>query len=173
MKRFILSVVVFFLFIGPAAASSSRVGLAASFGVSKDDINIYRLAVNTPVKSNWLKRISPNLELKAELAYTLWDDHSQKVHGIAIAPVFYYVFKGLHPRIHPYIEGGIGGAWIDDYTINCRNLSTNLQFEDRVGVGIRYGALDVNFRYMHYSNASLKTPNHGIDIFMSTLSWAF
>ena len=54
-----------------------------------------------------------------------------------------------------------------------RILSTNFQFEDRIGAGVRIGFLDVNFRYMHYSNASIKDPNHGIDIFIFTTAVQF
>jgi lipid A 3-O-deacylase len=46
-------------------------------------------------------------------------------------------------------------------------------FEDRIGVGIRIKNMDLNFRYMHYSNAGFKEPNDGIDIFIGTLAWYF
>jgi lipid A 3-O-deacylase len=33
--------------------------------------------------------------------------------------------------------------------------------------------MDFKFGYMHYSNAGLKTPNDGIDIFIGTVAWWF
>jgi lipid A 3-O-deacylase len=33
--------------------------------------------------------------------------------------------------------------------------------------------MDIRFGYMHYSNADLKFPNDGIDIFIGTVAWRF
>ncbi|MBC2703823.1 MAG: acyloxyacyl hydrolase [Desulfobacula sp.] len=39
--------------------------------------------------------------------------------------------------------------------------------------GTRKGFFDLNFRYMHYSNASIKGLDHGIDIWIFTTSIQF
>jgi len=90
-----------------------------------------------------------------------------------LSPVFQYVFHTGNATWYPYIEAGVGAACLDDYTINDRDLSSNFQFEDRVGAGIRINNMDISFRYMHYSNAALKVPNDGIDILIGTLAWHF
>ena len=64
-------------------------------------------------------------------------------------------------------------AYLEEYHIADRNLSTNFQFEDRIGVGMKIGFFDLKFRYMHYSNASIIEPNNGIDIWMFTTSIDF
>lgn len=87
--------------------------------------------------------------------------------------MFQYLFNTGIKGCIPYIEGGIGVACINDYYIDGRNLSSNLLLEDRLGGGLRFNNFDLNFRYMHYSNASLKEPNDGIDIFIGTISWLF
>jgi lipid A 3-O-deacylase len=108
-----------------------------------------------------------------ELSYNHWEYNDQDINGVALSPVFVYSFGNESNFIRPYIEGGIGAAYIHEYHIADRNLSSNLQFEDRIGAGVKIGFFDVNFRYMHYSNASLKQPNHGIDIFMFTTAIQF
>ncbi|MCG8566249.1 MAG: acyloxyacyl hydrolase [Desulfobacterales bacterium] len=159
---------------GTAWSSSSDLILTAGYGQGQKDIGIYRLGVRTPIHWDALEKISPALELQGALAFTHWRVSSNdNASGICLAPVFYYVFRDFHPDFQPYIEGGIGVAWIDDYTVGGRNLSSNFQFEDRLGLGIRYKSLDLNFRYLHYSNASIVEPNDGIDIWMSSLAWSF
>ncbi len=95
------------------------------------------------------------------------------MNAVALSPVFQYTFHTGSAVWYPYIEAGVGVAYLDDYTINNRNLSSNLLFEDRIGVGVRIKNIDISFRYMHYSNAGLKEPNDGIDILIGTLAWYF
>ena len=71
------------------------------------------------------------------------------------------------------VLGGIGLSLWTDTRMGNRDLSTNFLFEDRIGAGVRIGNWDLNFRYMHYSNASIKKPNDGIDIFIGSISYRF
>ena len=165
----VLLSMIFSLFM-PVGGLSQEFSLSGGYGLSRDDIQVFRLGVQTPPARGWISSISPGLELRGEAAYTLLKASGERTQGISLTPVFIYVFKGVHPRLQPYVEAGIGGIWVDDYMINQRNLSSNFLFEDRIGFGIRNGGFDLNFRYMHYSNASLRSPNHRIDIFISTIT---
>jgi len=67
-------------------------------------------------------------------------------------------------------------ALISDQEIARRDLSSTFQFEGRIGVGLRFGQQqqrDINFRFLHYSNAGISRPNDGIDIFMLSYGYAF
>jgi len=109
-----------------------------------------------------------------ELSYNLWEKSGEQTHGVALSPVFVYYFNtGRAKGIIPYVEGGIGAACIDDYTIANRNLSSNLLFEDRVSIGVIINRIDLKVGYMHYSNASIRSPNDGIDIWLGTVVWHF
>lgn len=156
-----------------AMAEPSGYGLSFGYGEADPDIDIYRVGIKKDFSSKWFKTDIGYLSGYFELSYNHWEWNSQDIDAVAFSPVFAYYFGDESNTIKPYIEGGIGGAYLDEYRIADRNLSSNLQFEDRIGAGVRIGFVDFNFRYMHYSNASIEDPNHGIDILMFTTAIQF
>jgi lipid A 3-O-deacylase len=157
-----------------AMADPKGYGISGGYGVSRDNIDIYRLGVQKKFSSHWFDSRLGVLSGYFELSCNLWEKSGEKTHGVAFSPVFVYSFNAGRARgITPYVEGGIGAAYIDDYTIAGRNLSSNLQFEDRISIGVIIHRIDLKFGYMHYSNASLKSPNDGIDIWLGTVTWRF
>jgi lipid A 3-O-deacylase len=177
MKKilFIIFSLVLFYHTAIAAETAEPSGYEVSFGYGQDDsdINIFRLGLKKDFTSRWLESNSGYCSGYFELSYNHWEKDGENVNGVALSPVFVYYPGAESNKIKPYIEGGIGVAYIDEYHIAGRNLSTNFQFEDRIGIGVKMGLFDLNFRYMHYSNASVKQPNDGIDIWMFTTSIKF
>lgn len=165
---------------GTALAGSSGYGLSLGYGESRDNIDIYRIGLQKEFpgkwfgeKPGWFSSRTGYLAGYFELSYNRWEGDDDETNGVALSPVFAYYLNTGNPGIRPYIEGGIGVAYIDEYRISGRNLASNFQFEDRIGAGVRIHDFDLNFRYMHYSNASLEDPNDGIDIWIGTLAWFF
>ena len=168
MKKLLLLVVGLMLFYNAASAGSDGFGVSFGYGVSNDDIDIYRLGVKKDFSSRWFESGTGYLSGFFELSYNRWDDDNDEINAVAFSPVFAYYFGKDTDFIRPYVAGGIGAALLDDYRIHNRNLSSHYQFEDRIGLGARMGIFDVNFSYFHYSNAGLKSPNDGIDIWLFT-----
>jgi lipid A 3-O-deacylase len=173
MKNFFLLVLSLFMFYNTAIAGSSGYGISFGYGEADPNIDIYRLGIKKDFTSKWFESSFGYASGYFELSYNHWEHNNGDINGIALSPVFAYYFGDESNVVQPYIEGGIGIAYIDEYFIADRNLSTNFQFEDRIGIGARIGFFDLNFRYMHYSNASIRQPNHGIDILMFTTSIHF
>ena len=175
MKKYLLVVVSLVLIQGSAWAGSAASGYGISFGYGEADpnIDIYRVGLQKAFPWKWFETDMGCLSGYFELSYNHWEHNSEDINGVALSPVFTYRLGKSSSLIRPYIEGGIGIAYIDEYHIADRNMSTNFQFEDRLGVGTVIGFFDLNFRYMHYSNASIKGPNHGIDILMFTTAIRF
>jgi lipid A 3-O-deacylase len=142
------------------------------YGQSKDNTDIYRLTLQKDFKSRWLESETGYLSGYWESSLNYWHGRGDENFGVAFSPVFAYYFK-LSSDVKPYIEGGIGLSLWTDTRMGNRDLSTNFLFEDRIGAGVRIGNWDLNFRYMHYSNASIKKPNDGIDIFIGSISYRF
>ena len=142
-------------------------------GQSKDHIGIYRLGLKKNFETTFFYSDHGWLSGYYEASLNYWKKNEDHIYGIALSPVFVYYFANKTDVILPYIEAGIGVAAISDTMIYGRNMSTTFQFEDRIGVGIKTTLFDLNARYMHYSNAGLKKPNNGIDIFMFTLAYRF
>jgi lipid A 3-O-deacylase len=111
-----------------------------------------------------------------EISLNYWEHGDESIKLAAYSPVFTYVFAGPAKFISPYFEGGIGVSWLSDKMISGRDLSTYFQFEDRIGIGLKIGRQlrhDLNVKYVHYSNASIKQPNDGIDSFMISYNLYF
>ena len=177
MKRILFLLVCFIGTSSYAAAQGfsgpGGWGVSLGSGQSTDRIDIYRAGLLKQWNIKWLESKTGYVCGYFELSYNRWEHGGDDVNAVAFSPVFQYVFHAGNATWYPYIEAGIGVACLDDYTINNRDLSSNLLFEDRVGVGIKIKNVDINLRYMHYSNAALKEPNDGIDILIGTLAWYF
>lgn len=176
MVQAVCAAVVFtMMFIcGPAMAGSSVYKISAGYGQSRDNIDIYRLGLQRQFSCQWLESRTGVLSGYFDLSYSRWKKSGDTVHGVALSPVFAYYFNTRDSLgVIPYVEGGIGAAFIDDYKIAGRNLSSNFQFENRIGVGIIIDQIDIKLGHMHYSNAGIKSPNDGIDIWMGTVGWCF
>ena len=165
----------------PASGSTNSANVAGSaitldavavgLGESRDHIGIYRLGLRSDFGRSWLNdALTGFFEASANFWNKRGDDG---VVGAALSPVFV-----LQPKLglgewRPYIDGGIGAACISKTRIGDRDMSSLFQFEDRVGVGVKWRRLDLNVGYLHYSNANLVEPNQGIDIYIVTGAYAF
>lgn len=72
----------------------------------------------------------------------------------------------------PYLEIGVSPSWLSQSEIGGRRLDMHYQFEDRVGFGAKLGDkndIDVNFRIVHYSNASMGKHNSGVNMMWVTV----
>lgn len=93
---------------------------------------------------------------------------NQNMLALSGAPIFYWKRAPYaSTTIAPYVEAGVGIAVVSHKSIGTSEISTLYQFESRVGVGMQFGSkqqYDLAVAYGHISNASIKTPNSGIDI---------
>jgi lipid A 3-O-deacylase len=141
-------------------------------GESKDGIEIQRLGLRKDfdlLSCDGFGCLAGYYE--ASLNY--WRHGNEEISGIAFSPVFVYYFGYELNSVRPYLNAGIGVAMISDRKIGDRDLSSNFLFENRMGFGLRGKRFDIHFRYLHYSNADLKKPNEGIDIFMISFGVPF
>ncbi len=173
MRKCLLLIFGLILVSSSVMAEPSGYGVSFGYGEADSNIDIYRVGLKKDFPAKWFKTRFGYLSGYFELSYNHWEYNNQDINAVAFSPVFAYYFGKESNLIRPYIEGGIGVAYLDEYFIADRNLSSNLQFEDRIGAGVRIGFVDLNFRFMHYSNASFKNPNHGIDILMFTTAIQF
>ena len=128
----------------------------------------------------WFEGSSWNLVNYLELSAGSWHatdvDGSHDIGDIGLTPVFRLQKAGLDGFI-PYAEVGVGihGLTSTNITKN-RQFSTNFQFGDHVGVGLRFGEkakYDVGYRYQHLSNAGIDHPNPGINFHQLHLQYHF
>lgn len=166
---------VFLLILFSYTESFALERISLGIGKSKDSVNIYRLGFQKQFGSKWVESKMGYFSGYHEISLNYWEHKTESIKGIAYSPVFIYEFAGLS-NIFSCLEAGIGISYLSEKTIGGRDLSSHFQFEDRVGIGAKIGKQkthDLNLRYMHYSNAGIKQPNEGIDIFIFSYTYSF
>ncbi|THB75123.1 MAG: acyloxyacyl hydrolase [Desulfobacteraceae bacterium] len=159
--------------MGAQRLEKSGYSVNVAYGQANDDIDIYRLGI----KKNWCRSLYDTgfgyLSGYFEASVNSWDHDDDSVTAIGLSPVFAFYFGSPDQAVLPYVEAGIGAALISQTMIGGRDMASKFQFEDRVGIGLKYERFDICFRYMHYSNAGISEPNDGIDILMFSAGFDF
>lgn len=151
-------------------------GVALSTGHGTRHVRPYRLSLSRTYGPIWLENTSWPLHFTWESSAAHWraervpdSDGPYTLNLVTTGPMFRFQKATPFLGMLPYIEGGVGASWLSEKEISGRRLSLHFQFEDKIGVGVRFGpakAVDIGFRLCHYSNASLKTPNSGMNMYM-------
>jgi lipid A 3-O-deacylase len=173
MKVDYFFVLLLVLFSNTESHALERISLGV--GKSKESVKVCRLGLQRLFGSRWVESKTGYFSGYHELSLNYWEHEDESITGVAYSPVFTYGVAGLD-NMFPYLEAGIGISYLSEKTIDGRDLSSQFQFEDRIGIGTRIGkqrAHDLSLRYMHYSNAGIKQPNEGIEIFILLYSYLF
>jgi len=95
---------------------------------------------------------------------------------VGIGPVLRYNFA-TGSRWVPFIDGSTG---VSATSIRAGDLSTTFEFNLQAGAGTHYFfrenlAATLQYRFLHLSNANLKTPNRGVNdsVIYIGLSWFY
>lgn len=166
--------ILFVLLISTESPASD--GISLGIGAARGSIEMFHVGFQKQFGQRWFESRAGWLSGYHEMSLNSLEHGEESIRQIAYSPVFTYSFAGFTEIVSPYIEGGIGMSFLSDKMIAGRDLSTYFQFEDRIGVGLRIGRThihDLNVRYMHYSNASIRQPNDGIDMLMVSYSCSF
>lgn len=98
-----------------------------------------------------------------------------EVLEVGLAPVLR--FRRTIPQAwRPFLDLGVGIQWLSDTRFGGKNISTSIQFSPRVGVGLEFGPqrrFELGYRLLHVSNASIATPNPGLDFHVLRLAYRF
>lgn len=133
----------------------------------------YQLGYETPALWDHDMGDSSKLELTIETAAAHWEASSNRrpssLWQVAIMPTLRWWWD---PRY--YAEFGTGPSYISRTWFADKELSTRLQFNSFVGVGMRLGnSHRLGLRYTHVSNASIKRPNPGLNLLELSYSYMF
>lgn len=172
MRWLVVPLVILIAFAEFAGAQTFIDDVFVGVGQSRGGFETYRLGLRNVFGGALFRSDVGYLSGYGEAAFLYWRNDSEVVYGGVLAPVLAYYFGGESASVRPYVGGGIGVAYISNTRMGTRDLSTRLLFEDRMGIGITSSRLDVSLDYLHYSNASVKPPNDGIDALVLTLGWS-
>lgn len=145
-------------------ATVQAANISFDIGQSSDSNMVYRLGAQCDFKRSWFESGVGRLTGYWDAGYTYWDgDETSSNHSLSLSPVFVYEFAG--DKVKPYVEAGIGVAAFAHTELEDNDLGSSFQFEDRLGVGLRFAGQEVGLRALHYSNAGLKQPNDGVEAY--------
>lgn len=164
-------VVIIALTLGWGTAMASDWGLETSLegGVSNEESPTMTLSLHRGVTApSWLPGVLQpwSLQLSGRLLLMPGRNSEKSNAALILAPALRHTFdSGI------FVEGGIGAALFLDAKLRDSELGTAGQFEDRLAVGWpwRNGAL--HLALAHYSNASIKAPNDGLEVFSLGYRW--
>lgn len=140
-------------------------------------IQHYRLALG----ANWQRPLyeSPNWLFagRTEVNLTHWQstlDNPLVKSGqiIGIMPLHQLIYRGWK-NWRPMLEFGVGPQLMTSHIIENKQKSTQFQFSDTIGLGVQIKQFELGYRFTHYSNANIKTPNYGFDTQNIYLSYQF
>ena len=161
MKKLFAVAALAALSMGTAAQAAD---VTFAIGQSGDSTMVYRVGTQFDFSSRWWQSDVGHLSGYWDAGYTFWaGDKTSSNHSLSFAPVFVYEFAG--DTIRPYIEAGIGVAAFAHTELEDNDLGSSFQFEDRLGLGVRFAEQEIGVRALHYSNAGLKQPNDGVEAY--------
>ncbi len=145
------------------ANTAQSADVSGAVGMTGDGSMVYQVATQLAFGDSWLASGTGQLGGYWDAGYSYWEggNGSAGNNSLSFSPVFVYEFSGQSVR--PIIEAGIGVALFSDTEVDGNQLSTAFQFEDRLGLGLRFSGHEVGIRAIHYSNAGIKQPNDGVE----------
>ena len=137
------------------------------------------LSFNIGVKENLYENEYLSITIDNEFIITKWQ--SKKTISInpngyifTIKPMIIYTFKKLKiSTYHLYAEAGSGISYMDNSVVEDRQKSTQFQFSDSLGFGIKSKKYILGYRFTHISNLNIQTPNPSIDFHQFRFSYRF
>jgi lipid A 3-O-deacylase len=162
------------LAFGTAARGADGVSFEVGRGEGTDMIRL-------GAQWNWDKRFFAerrwNVVPYWDFTVGLWNSaRYNMVADLAVTPTF-RLQQATLSGLAPYFEAAIGFHLLSEVHITRSKIfSTNFQFGDHIGAGVRFGGrrrYDVSLRLQHLSNGSIRRPNPGINFAQLRLAYHF
>ncbi len=173
-------------------------GVSLGVGSGETDLYAYRVAVQWPWQRRWLESGGWFVGGYWELSLSYWENDQapsiftpersrggNEVLIGAISPVFRWQrAEPFGNGLLPFLEVAVGFSLFSDDRItrdrngvsNPLDLGGHFQFEDRLGVGVRFGRgqrWELSYRRLHYSNGGIWERNDGINLNQVNLGYWF
>jgi lipid A 3-O-deacylase len=143
-------------------------------------VQTLRLGVQHDTNKEWFQSNGNHLTMVwdfslAQLrgnAYKNVPGQHQNITVIGATPTFRWEFDN---KLGLFAELGLGYHLFSElYNNDSNRLSTAFQFGDHLGIGYRFSnKWEASMKIQHYSNASIKKPNSGVNFFQVKLARPF
>lgn len=137
-------------------------GMSAEAGSGKG-VDVWRVGAQWNWQKKWFTGGAWHVGGYWDLQLGQWRGASH-ITDIGLTPTFRLEQSSGYG---PYLEGAIGFHYLSGKNITAaKQFSTNFQFGDHVGAGVRFGdkgQYDLGLRLQHLSNGGISHPNPGIN----------
>ncbi len=177
-------IIIFLAVIFPLEPSSAQTGISIASGYGVARSIPLRIGVQQEFCKQW--RMDSNWPIGGYWEASFYDvsAHNKNVKPMshqhlnagALAAVARLEHKEGTQLGWPYVELGIGLSLVSHKEFGGRKLGTHFQFEDRFGMGVRFGEnreYDISYKAIHFSNAYIGSYNHGINLHILVLGYWF
>ncbi len=152
----------------PSAQAAEPWSLSAHYGEGDEYRRVTLGVESAPLWSYSFGPGRSRVDLTAELGVSYWtakrNGPNDDVWQLNAVPMLRW-----WPAERFFVEGGIGATVFSRTRFAGDQLSTLFQFGDHLGAGYQLTpSVRVGARISHFSNASIKKPNPGLDIFQLT-----
>ena len=147
------------------AAADTQLGLSVGRAFDSDETEVIRFAYRHDLSREARPRWWPQQLQFGAGAWRAPDPQGQtRRYEASVTPVW------RREGSLGYIEGGIG-AYLLSHTVHNdkTQLPSAFQFGSHVGAGFFAGKASVGLALQHISNAGIKTPNGGINLYFLTV----
>jgi len=148
-------------------------GVSVEAGSGTESVDLWRVGAQWNWQKQWLKGNEWHVGGYWDLQLGQWHGASH-ITDIGLTPTFRLQ---QNTGFGPYLEGAIGFHYLSGKNISAgKQFSTNFQFGDHVGAGVRFGdkgQYDVQLRLQHLSNGGIKHPNPGINFAILRFQYRF
>ena len=156
-----------------AQQAGSSGGLGLTWGVGE---HYQRIALNYETPSFWNHEFSGEwgrLEAVGEFSLAYWKAEGSRSPGsmwqLGATP-----FLRWWTSDRFFIEAGIGVNGFSRTKFADKTISTAFQFGDHIGVGYQLTQNSrLGLRFSHFSNASIKRPNPGLNVLQASYIYQF
>lgn len=155
-----LAVMAIWMATSLLAVPAANADLYLAAGITSEDTAALKLEID---REFGLERWHPQLSLRlATGALLLSGDAGNGNAAWLITPALRYTFAGERSV---FLEAGVGASVFLDTRVENQELSTAFQFEDRLALGMPFAGGELNASITHYSNAGIRRPNDGFEVF--------
>lgn len=136
----------------------------------------YEIALLGDIDKTWF---DGKVRTQWQLSFSDWDfddGPNDDLQVISVAPVFIYDLEERSSGLQPYIDYSIGFAYVSETKVDKDDLGMHFQFDNRIGLGIRFGPdqrHDLSISYRHISNAGLDNDNNGYDVVVGAYTYRY
>lgn len=144
-----------------------------------EHMNVARVGAQWDWNDNLMTVFGWRLDSYWQLDFSKWQstrDSSQDGAVVTAGFTPMFRFTGNKGSVQPYLDVGVGVYVFSVSSIEDHEFGSNFQFSDMFSVGANFGKRyqwGVGYKFQHYSNGSVRVPNHGINFHLMTLSYEY